>query len=236
MADKDAQYYLERARQARESGNERLAQIMENYATNLQAGIYDENASTWSPQRNPNAPTRESLQNMYNQKMAMEQAQPTYGGGYAPPAPRSRQYVVDDPEMAAPMGGQAPVSYAPMGGNVADFKRGEYANAPAQSNSAPSNGGSNGYGIRYVDNQGNATDYVVANQKNYTGNPLQQMSQAYYGGGVQFNPPWGNNNNAVTQEEMDAIGMYNPSATEGQSGQRGQSWKERMYPNLHRRQ
>lgn len=139
MAEKDAQYYMAQAQNARENGNERLAQIMENYARNLGAGIYRDDTPAWRPNRNASAPTRESLQNMYNQKMAMEQAQPTYGGGNA--APNGRQYVVDDPEMAAPMGSQAPVSYAQMGGNVADFKRGEYSAPPVQADIAPRTGG-----------------------------------------------------------------------------------------------
>lgn len=145
MAEKDANYYHRRAAEARANGNERLAQIMENYASNLDAGLYNDNAQTWNPSRNPNAPTRADLQAMYNQKRAMEQpSQPYYGGGNVPappppppPPPPSYGQGVDLASMDIPMdtqqigggntnGGGNPRIDPKTGGNYPDWGENQY--------------------------------------------------------------------------------------------------------------
>lgn len=220
MAEKDAQYYYAQAQSARQNGNERLAQIMENYARQIDpsAGQQPSNGG-WSPQRNANAPTRDEyeaqqrqarLQEQYN---AMANANPQYYGGSVYQQAPAQPY-----ETVVNGGGRDDADYRDGGYITAD-------NTPVAQNG--------NYGVRYVDNQGNATDYVIAKQKPYAGNKLQQAAQAYYGGGVELaTPSFMQNNTPVSREELDSIGLYDPDASVGQ-GQRGTSWKQRRYPRLH---
>lgn len=133
MAEKDANYYYNRAAQARANGNERLAQMMENYAIQLDrdygsgeagregavrpAGRYeDTSVRGWTPKEaEPSPALQEKFNNYQNvnsyapQPQPVQQEQPQYdsnvvvGGGRDEADVAEMQMIGPDAVQSQPM-------------------------------------------------------------------------------------------------------------------------------------
>lgn len=109
-AQEDIQYYRRRAAEARARGKETLAQTMENYASNLEAGIYDDDGAgafdigasnrRWAEQerleREKEARRRAAEERLYAQQ-PRRSGGGGGGGGYSAP---SYSYGNSNPENA----------------------------------------------------------------------------------------------------------------------------------------
>lgn len=113
MAEKDANYYYNRAMEARQHGNERLAAMMENYARQLDAD-YGKGANGrdgYGPAEVAPRPQEPSREKLYQQYVASQQAPAEYAREQAQaPAPAPVEY---DPDVANDYATSAPVAQQP---------------------------------------------------------------------------------------------------------------------------